>query len=312
MFHRSLPLTTALLSFAAACVAPVVNAGNPNSAAMLAGVASVEITPGHPVRLNGFGGRSLESQGVRQSLFAKALAVGSTDEDTVIILTVDTLGIPADLRNRVSAALHQQLKLSQERLAICSFAYPQWPNDPQLCQHALWQTNSRRSVGSNSAVFGTAGSRLDQRCGSSMAEPSSGTAVVGIGQVSFALNRRTPGGPVDHDLPVLAIHEPDGALRAVFTNYACHAVTLSDDLLSGDWPGYAMEHIQRLNPGCEALIAIGCGADSDPHGGVLGGRDDVAASLGLELAEAVNRVLRSDLQPVTEPPARCCHASPCH
>lgn len=119
MFHRSLPLTTALLSFAAACVAPVVNAGNPNPAAMLAGVASVEITPRHPVRLNGFGGRSLESQGVRQSLFAKALAVGSTDEDTVIILTVDTLGIPADLRNRVSAALHQRLKLSQERLAIC-------------------------------------------------------------------------------------------------------------------------------------------------------------------------------------------------
>jgi len=65
----------------------------------------------------------------------------------------------------------------------------------------------------------------------------------GIGKGRFALNRRTPGGPVDHDLPVFAIHHPDGGLRAVFTNYACHCVTLSDTEISGDWAGYAQAHL---------------------------------------------------------------------
>lgn len=302
MFHRSLLLTTVLLSLTAACAAPAVKAGHPDTAGLLAGVASVEITPMHPVRLNGFGGRSRESQGVRQSLFAKALAVGSTDADTVLILTVDTLGIPADLMNRVSAALRERLGLSAERLAICASHTHSGPMI-RNCANTLFgkpipedqwvrilQYSERLEADLVSVAVRAWQSRRPARVS------------WGIGQVSFALNRRTPGGPVDHDLPVLAVHEPDGGLRAVFTNYACHAVTLSDDLLSGDWPGYAMEHIQRLNPGCEALIAIGCGADSNPRGGVLGGRDDVASSLGLELAEAVNRVLRSDLQPVTEPP----------
>jgi len=89
-------------------------------ASLHAGVATVDITPSYPVRLNGFGGRTRESQGVRQSLFAKALAVGSSDDDTVIIVTVDTLGVPAEMTNRVTAALEARLGLARERLALCA------------------------------------------------------------------------------------------------------------------------------------------------------------------------------------------------
>ena len=77
-------------------------------------------------------------------------------------------------------------------------------------------------------------------------------------------------------------------------------MTLSDDLLSGDWAGYAMDHIQRRNPGCVALISIGCGADSNPRGGVLGAKFDVADSLGNELAEEVQRLLATELQPLSK------------
>ena len=39
------------------------------------GVAKVDITPDHPIRLNGFGGRRAESEGVYQKLHARALAI---------------------------------------------------------------------------------------------------------------------------------------------------------------------------------------------------------------------------------------------
>ena len=304
MPHRRFSLLCVLLGFLTQLspVPRVLLAGDATALPLQAGIATVDITPGHPVRLNGFGGRSRESQGVRQSLFAKALAVGSSDDDTVIILTVDTLGIPAELTDRVAAALKARLSFPRERLAICASHTHSGPMI-RNCANTLfgqpipddhWNHILQYSEQLETGLIDAAVNAWKNRRPAKLSW--------GIGQVGFALNRRTPGGPVDHDLPVLAIHEPDGALRAVFTNYACHAVTLSDDLISGDWPGYALEHIQRLNPGCEALISIGCGADANPRGGVLGGRDDVASSLGLELAEAVTRVLRSELQPLMEPP----------
>ena len=271
-------------------------------APMRAGIATVDVTPTFPVRLNGFGNRTRESQGVRQPLFIKALAIGTTDADTVIILTADTLGIPADLTNRIAARLSEDLKLPRERLAVCASHTHSGPMI-RNCANTLfgkpipeaeWQRILQYTEYLEACLVKAAIQAWNNRQPAQIAW--------GLGQLEFAFNRRTPGGPVDHDLPVLAIHSPDGHLKAVFANYACHCVTLSDDLISGDWAGYAMEHIQRLHPGCEAAIAIGCGADSNPRGGVLGDRADTASSLGLELAEAVSKVLRSELQPITQPP----------
>src|SRR5690606_41888663 len=80
---------------------------------------------------------------------------------------------------------------------------------------------------------------------------------VGRGEVGFARNRRTAGGPVDHDLPVLAVVGDDGRPIAICATYACHCVTLSFNHVSGDWAGYAREAIEAELPGAHALITIG-------------------------------------------------------
>ncbi len=41
----------------------------------MVGAAKVDITPDYPVRLNGYGGRRTEVEGVEQRLFAKAIGV---------------------------------------------------------------------------------------------------------------------------------------------------------------------------------------------------------------------------------------------
>ena len=265
------------------------------------GIASVDVTPSFPIRLNGFGGRVKESEGVRQQLWAKALAVCTTDADTVVVITVDTLGVPDDLTERVAEKLKAH-GLERSRLAICASHTHSGPMI-RNCANTLfgkpiseehWQHILTYSDELEAKLVKVAVDALADRKPSSLSWA--------VGKVGFAFNRRTKGGPVDHDLPVLAVHGEDGALRAVFTNYACHCVTLSDDMISGDWAGYAMEHIQRRNPGCTALISIGCGADSNPRGGVLGAKFDVADSLGQELAEEVQRLLAGPLRPLSKAP----------
>lgn len=265
------------------------------------GVAAIDITPAYPIRLNGFGGRRKESEGVRQPIWGKALAVGTTNMDTVIVITVDTLGIPDVLHGRVAEKLKPH-GIDSNRLAICASHTHSGPMI-QDCANTLfgqpipddhWQTILKYTDELETKLVDVAIAAL--------ADSKPARLSWGIGKVGFAFNRRTPGGPVDHDLPLLAVHEPDGQLRAVFTNYACHCVTLSDDFISGDWAGYAMEQIQRRNPGCHAMISIGCGADSNPRGGVVGMKFDVADALGNELAEEVQRLLSTELRPLTKAP----------
>jgi len=110
-------------------------------------------------------------------------------------------------------------------------------------------------------------------------------------------NRSLPG-PVDHDVPVLAIRNAGGDLLALVVGYACHATTLSDYLISNDWPGFAIEAIERAHPGATALFIQGAGADSNalPRAG-----EDLARRRGEILAAAVEQVLKSKMKPVAGP-----------
>ena len=121
----------------------------------------------------------------------------------------------------------------------------------------------------------------------------------GVGQVEFAMNRRTPGGPVDHSLPVLFVRSPRGELRAVYTTYACHCVTLSYNKIHGDWAGAAQQAIERKHPGVIAMVSIGCGSDANPKSGVTGGGETIAAEQGGEIAAEVERLLAGPLTPLS-------------
>src|SRR5215468_3983082 len=66
------------------------------------GVAAVDITPDYPVRLNGFGGRRTESEGITQRIWAKALAIGKDQEKPLILISLDSLGIRESMIDEVA------------------------------------------------------------------------------------------------------------------------------------------------------------------------------------------------------------------
>jgi hypothetical protein len=243
------------------------------------GVAVADVTPRFPIRLNGYGSRKAESEGVATPLKAKALAIGGDDGGPpALLLTVENCGIPAHVTEAVAAKLGYTND-ARGRLAVGSththtapclsgnlpfiFGRPFTPEEQaHVDQYTKELTDAMVKVGRDA-----------------LAARKPGRLAWAKGSVGFARNRRmlkdgkwvgfgnNPDGPTDHALPLLRVTDPDGKLRAVVAGYACHCTTLGGDFnkVCGDWAGFACEAIERDNPGAVALVVIGCGADADPQ-----------------------------------------------
>jgi putative membrane-bound dehydrogenase-like protein len=266
----------------------------------LVGTAQVDITPNHPIRLNGFGFRRPESEGVYHRIHARALAIEDESKDPFLLITVDVLGIPDDIRSELVQRFARKANLKPDRLAITA---THTHTGPML-------------KGANETLFGVPIpkehldhvadytkeflDKLEQVGLDALKSRKPARLSYGIGKVTFAKNRRTAGGPVDHDLPVLFVRDADsGKVRAVYTSYACHCVTLSFNKVGGDWAGFAAEAIQSAFPDSVALVSVGCGADQNPNSNVTGDKVETAQIQGREVAAEVKRLAGNFLAPIS-------------
>lgn len=278
-----------------------------------AGAAKIDITPDEPIRLGGYGGRSTESDGVSQKIWAKALAIGSDREGPVVLITADLVGISDEITDEVAAALSRETGMDRADLAVDVTHTHSGPMVDGVLPYMFGgdrpPAHQRRieeyTAGLVEQLKDVARQALENRAPSRLAW--------GKGEVSFATNRRVlengewtgfghTDGPVDHDLPVLSVRDPEGNLRAVFVSYACHNTTLGGGFnhVHGDWAGAAQARIEENHPGAVALVGTGAGGDQNPHPrGELGQAEDH----GRVLAGEVDRLLSSEaLTPLTNVP----------
>jgi putative membrane-bound dehydrogenase-like protein len=260
------------------------------------GVAKIDITPDYPIRLCGYAVRKKESEGVAQHLWAKALAIGSDKEGPAILITVDNTGVPASIRNEVAQRLSKK-GIKSERIALCSSHSHTAPclagNLPTLFGEPVPPEHEAHIERYTRELIDA----LEKVALEAMRARRPGKLSWGQGTAGFAANRRTKGGPVDHNLPILVATDAHGQMRAILANYACHCTTLGGEtnLVCGDWAGYAQEDLERDHPGAIAMIAIGCGADANPE---PRGNLDFARKHGAEIESAVNHLLAHTLTPV--------------
>ncbi len=264
------------------------------------GVAAVDVTPDYPIRLRGYSGRVTESTGVVQRLWAKAMMIQSPQRQPALLITLDNCLVPAALRAHVAERLQRRVGLLPDRLSITATHTHNGPilagmSETLYC-HPLPQEHREHIERYTKELI----DKLEQVAISAFENSQPAHLGWARGNVAFARNRRTKGGPVDHDLPALVVKDLAGRLRAVYLSYACHCTTLSHNRLSGDWAGYAQESIQRSFPGAIALVSVGCGADANPvRGG--GPPDEVAAMHGREIGVEVGRLLQQELRPLKGP-----------
>ena len=280
------PLCFAALALAAAFVIGPARAAEGTFAV---GVAQADITPTYPVRLSGFGFRRTESEGVTQKIWAKALAFG--DDEPALLIAVDNLGVPVGIVDEVARRLATK-GVKRDRLAVTATHTHTAPMLTNVCPTLFGvpiPKEHQEHIDRYTKEFTDA---LEKVALAALADRRPAKLSWGVGTVGFAANRRTKGGPVDHDLPVLVVRDPSGKVRAVYVSYACHCVTLSNNKVSGDWAGYAQQAIQDDFPGTIALCSVGCGADSNPSSGVTGDKTELAQRQGAEVAAEVKRLLK--------------------
>jgi len=262
------------------------------------GVACVDITPDYPIRLSGYLARKSECQSVAQPLWAKALALGSDSEGPALLITVDNCGVPGAIRDELLRRLGRRVK--PERLAVCSSHTHSAPclagNLPTLFGEPIPPEHQARIDRYTRELTDA----LERVARAALRDRRPARLHFGRTTVGFAANRRTPGGPVDHDVPVLVVTDASGRLRAVLANYACHCTTITSEFnqICGDWAGYAMEYLQRDHPAATALVTIGCGGDANPS---PRSSFALARQHGQTLATAVNTLLAGPLTPVRGP-----------
>jgi putative membrane-bound dehydrogenase-like protein len=279
------------------------------------GVASIDITPETPIRLSGYGSRTVPSEGVEQRLFAKAISIGNGTEESPlsILLTVDTIGIPAWVTKKVGERLASVVGLHRENFALCSTHSHTAPTLHGTLPFMFPSGLSEEEKGVIKTYTDDLVEKLVEVAQQACKDPQPARIHWGKGELTFAANRRLlangtwkgfgvqKNGPVDHSFPLMKFESLEGELLAVFANYACHCTTLGGDFnrIHGDWAGVAQEEIEKRHPGTKALIAIGCGADQNPE---PRGKLPMAIAHGKALADEVDRLLKEELKPLNTSP----------
>ncbi len=267
-----------------------------------AGAAKINITPEKPLWMAGYGGRDKPAEGKQTDLWAKALVLEDAAGQRAALVTLDLVGIDRGVEQRVSQGLKEKFGLERQQIALCmshTHCGPAVGRNLGPMHYYMLETQQQQLIDEYTAALEQ---KLIVVVGEAVAALAPSQLSWGSGRATYAVNRRANveanvvnlrdagqlQGPVDHDVPVLAVRKPDDTLSAVVFGYACHATVLSFFQWCADHPGFAQSELERNHPGCVALFWAGCGADQNP----LPRRTvELARHYGQRLATAVDEVL---------------------
>ncbi len=296
----------------AAAAALALAIAPPLGAEWKTGAAKVNITPERALWLAGYSGRDHAAEGKLTDLWAKALAFEDGQGRRAVLITLDLIGLDRELSESICNALHRAHGLSRPQVAICASHTHTGPVVGKNLAPMHYEKLNAQQRDWTAKYAETLRGKIVQVVGHALAGLEVSRLSWGSGLATFAVNRRNNRepevprlrrqgalvGPSDHDVPVLAVHDSQDALRAVVFGYACHATVLDLYLWSGDYPGFAQAELEARHPGCVAMFWAGCGADQNP---VPRRTVELARHYGSRLAAAVDSVLLTTrLTPVAD------------
>ncbi|MFC7230907.1 neutral/alkaline non-lysosomal ceramidase N-terminal domain-containing protein [Saliphagus sp. GCM10025308] len=276
-----------------------------------AGTASEVITPEESMRMAGFGAREEPSEGTLQDLHAKAIALEDENGTRFVAVGVEILAISRPLHATVTDACEDQYDLPASNLLLNASHTHCGPIYRERKTEVFSLNDEERAQARAYAAY--LEETLIELVGEALANLSPASITYSHARCGIAMNRRIPleqgigfqpypDGPVDHDVPVLAIESPDDeTLRGILFGYACHPTSLFIREWAGDWAGYAMEHLEEEYPDATAVFVQGCGGDQKAYPQ----RDlELTKHYGKSLATAVRGALVAKRREV-HGPLRC-------
>ncbi|MCA9262607.1 MAG: neutral/alkaline non-lysosomal ceramidase N-terminal domain-containing protein [Planctomycetales bacterium] len=261
------------------------------------------ITPAAPVPLSGYAGRAQAPQEKLTDLWAKALLLEAADGTRVVLVTLDLIGLDRATAEAIRSRLRETQDWNDQSLVLATSHTHTGPAVGRNLAPMLYdvlEAPQQEAIDRYSEQLVNQVTELVQRVAAQPPRPV--RLQWGHGSATFAVNRRNNresdvpdlrsanqlAGPVDHDVPVLAVRDSNDQLMAVVFGYACHATVLSSRQLSGDYPAFAQLELEARYPDCVAMFVAGCGGDQNP----LPRRSTALAQhYGKRLATAVDSVL---------------------
>jgi len=262
-------------------------------AELLAGAASVIVTPDLGCPLAGFDARKGVAEKVHDDLFARALVLDDGSR-CVALVSVEVLGVSKPFADRVRAEVERRtgipachVILSATHTHCAPVTLNHFFNQGQALDE---QYLDRLASGIVASVASAYGVRKPRRLRTGF------VAVEGV-----AVNRRTQDGlPIDESAGVLLVEDFDGTPAAVSIFYPCHTTTLGPNTLeiTADFPYYTIQNLnQRLGPevevlyfnGAEGDLSVGHKSDLSAVGVIAPNRTfERAKELGDRLADSVS------------------------
>lgn len=267
----------------------------------------VKITPERLMWMSGYGARNHPAEGTLIDLYAKCLILKDPAGNPGVVITLDLVGIPRDMSQEICGALAERFHLSRKDIVLCCSHTHCGPvvGGNLMTMFDLDETQTQLVLEYADSLKKKIVQLVEETLGSlAPCQISCGT-----GNATFAVNRRnnteanvpdlrakgTLVGPVDYDVPVLAVRDKEGKVVSVLFGYACHATVMDFYQWSGDYPGFAQLELEKMYPGATALFFAGCGADQNPLPRRM---PKYAEEYGQQLAQAVDRALRGVMKPV--------------
>jgi len=271
-----------------------------------AGIARQDITPREAIWMGGYASRNHPSEGVLQPLAAKALVLEDPQGSRVAFVCLDLIGIDRRFSDAVGRRAAAATGIPRERIVLNISHTHSGPVVAGVTP-IVYDLDPQQQAAVN-AYAQTLEDQLVALLAAAVKDLRPATLSFGEGRATFGANRRAmrgkkdappdPTAPVDHAVPVLAVRDPQGALRGVLFGYACHSTTTGIYQINGDYPGYAQAALETGHAGVTALFMAGCGADVNPY---PRGEIALAQQHGQALAAAVDAALSGTMSPIRGP-----------
>ena len=222
---------------------------------MLCGLYEIDVTPKLGQNLPGyFVGRP--ASGVRDPLYARALACSNDGGDAFVLVNIDTISCDPRTSERVRTRFEEMTGISGDRVMVSTtHTHTGGPVDAFVpgtfdLDYMLWMADRA----ADAAVMAW-NARRPARLGFGRAheETISFNRRYKLKNGAFATN---PGfrpdeiecavGGIDPEVSVIKIEDTDGRLIGVVTNFACHLDTVGGNRFCADFPGELARIIKRV------------------------------------------------------------------
>ena len=267
--------------------------GQVSKSTLLAGAATVNITPAVPVPMSGYGDRTEPSKGVHDEIFARAF-VFDDGLTKACIIQADLIAFSFEFVDEINSTIEKQTKIPKANIMLVAVhnhsapitgAYGEPSTDNQIAYmvdlkkklvSVAVEAFSKRSPVSIGFGKGTCTMNINRRG----RHPDGGIWLL-----------RNPDGVCDHDVAIARLDDTNGNVKGLFVNWPCHATVGGQEnyLISGDWPGATARYLDKQFKDVPVAVTAGASGDINP---IYGPGNDFRETdaIGLVLGEEVVKI----------------------